>query len=95
MKATDKDFQEMTPAALYELGLISYHERTIQETAAALKGLGVMEVHLKSRYGTTFIYPGDLLSSLFLQLTRRKTFTEADLFTIRSLGYQVNEVEKL
>lgn len=50
----------------------------------------LIQVELRSSYGTDRIYPVNELARLMLQLTGRKTFFVKDLETLAEAGYSVN-----
>jgi len=47
-------------------------------------------VEIKTRYGTEFIYPKCDLAEKLTRLTGKKTLSQQDIDTIKSLGYSVN-----
>jgi hypothetical protein len=49
-------------------------------------------VSVRNVYGNEMIYPANETASKFAQLTGKKTFSLADLRTIRELGYTVEPV---
>ncbi len=54
-----------------------------------LAELSVVELERVSAYGTVRIYPANATARLLAQLTRNKTFSDADLAVIVNLGYSI------
>ena len=52
----------------------------------------VLEVYIQHVFGKPLIYPANRTAKLFLALTNAKTFNQADLNTIKQLGYEVKTV---
>lgn len=46
-------------------------------------------VEVRNNYGNEAIYPTCEAGKLMLELTGRKTFTRADIATLRKLGYEI------
>lgn len=51
-----------------------------------------VKVQLLNKYGRDLIYPACDLSRLFVLLTGRKCFSEADLKVLQAIGYDVQWV---
>ena len=51
-----------------------------------------VEVSEREVYGNTLVYPANETAKLLAKLGKTTTFTDAQLSTIRALGYQVTLV---
>lgn len=52
----------------------------------------VVQVEVRSVYGTVLIYPANNAAKVFAQIAGKKTLSKADLDLIRSLGFEVDQV---